>query len=96
MEKNFLLELDEVIKDRQLNPSPASYTTALFEGGSNKMIKKLGEENAEFIKAFLTESPEEVKGEAADYIYHLMVALRFRGISMADIIAELEKRHGSK
>ena len=52
--ENILLILNETIKDRHQNPSPASYTTTLFEGGANKIIKKLGEENAEFIKAFLT------------------------------------------
>ena len=55
--ENILLILNETIKDRHQNPSPASYTTTLFEGGANKIIKKLGEENAEFIKSFLTEPP---------------------------------------
>ena len=50
--ENILLILNETIKERQQNPSPASYTTTLLEGGANKIIKKLGEENAEFIKAF--------------------------------------------
>ncbi len=52
--ENILQTLNDTIKERQSNPSPASYTTTLLEGGSNKIIKKLGEENAEFIKAFLT------------------------------------------
>ena len=91
--ENILLILNETIKDRHQNPSPASYTTTLFEGGANKIIKKLGEENAEFIKAFLTEPPYETAAEAADYIYHLMVALRFKGIDWTDVLKELEKRH---
>ncbi len=94
--ENILLILNETIKDRHQNPSPASYTTTLFEGGANKMIKKLGEENAEFIKAFLTEPPYETAAEAADYIYHLMVALRFKGIDWTDVLKELEKRHALK
>ena len=55
--ENILLTLNETIKERQKNPSPSSYTTTLLEGGANKIIKKLGEENAEFIKAVLTEPP---------------------------------------
>ncbi|WP_242348159.1 phosphoribosyl-ATP diphosphatase [Mucispirillum schaedleri] len=94
--ENILLILNETIKDRHQNPSPASYTTTLFEGGANKIIKKLGEENAEFIKAFLTEPPYETAAEAADYIYHLMVALRFKGIDWTDVLKELEKRHAPK
>ena len=94
--ENILLILNETIKDRHQNPSPASYTTTLFEGGANKIIKKLGEENAEFIKAFLTEPPYETAAEAADYIYHLMVALRFKGIDWTDVLKELEKRHALK
>ena len=89
--ENILLILNETIKDRHQNPSPASYTTTLFEGGANKIIKKLGEENAEFIKAFLTEPPYETAAEAADYIYHLMVALLFKGIDLTDVLKELEK-----
>ena len=94
--ENILLILNETIKDRHQTPSPASYTTTLFEGGANKIIKKLGEENAEFIKAFLTEPPYETAAEAADYIYHLMVALRFKGIDWTDVLKELEKRHALK
>ena len=94
--ENILLILNETIKDRHQNPIPASYTTTLFEGGANKIIKKLGEENAEFIKAFLTEPPYETAAEAADYIYHLMVALRFKGIDWTDVLKELEKRHALK
>ena len=85
--ENILLILNETIKDRHQNPSPASYTTTLFEGGAK---------NAEFIKAFLTEPPYETAAEAADYIYHLMVALRFKGIDWTDVLKELEKRHALK
>ncbi len=94
--ENILLILNETIKERHQNPSPASYTTTLLEGGANKIIKKLGEENAEFIKAFLTEPPYETAAEAADYIYHLMVALRFKGIDFTEVLKELEKRHAPK
>ena len=91
--ENILQILNDTIKERQQNPSAASYTTTLLEGGANKIIKKLGEENAEFIKAFLTEAPHETACEAADYIYHLMVALRFKGIDFNEVLKVLEERH---
>lgn len=93
MDNNILLILNETIKERKKNPSPSSYTTTLLEGGANKIIKKLGEENAEFIKAFLTEPPYETACEAADYIYHLMVALQYKNIDFTEVLKELNKRH---
>lgn len=96
MDNNILLILNETIKERKNNPSPSSYTTTLLEGGANKIIKKLGEENAEFIKAFLTEPPHETVCEAADYLYHLMVALRYKNIDFTDVLKELENRHSPK
>ena len=94
--ENILLIINETIKERQQNPITASYNNKLIEGGANKIIKKLGEENVEFIKAFLTEQPYETAAEAADYIYHLMVALRFKGIDFTEVLKELEKRHAPK
>lgn len=94
--EDILQILNETIKDRQANPDPSSYTTTLLNGGANKIIKKLGEENAEFIKAFLTEAPYETASEAADYIYHLMVALRFKGIDFNEVLKILENRHNPK
>lgn len=93
MDNNILLVLNDVIKKRQSEPKASSYTTSLLEGGANKIIKKLGEENAEFIKAMLTEPQKETVCEAADYIYHLIVALRFKGIDFTEVLKELEKRH---
>jgi phosphoribosyl-ATP pyrophosphohydrolase/phosphoribosyl-ATP pyrophosphohydrolase/phosphoribosyl-AMP cyclohydrolase len=93
MELSFLETLIKIIRDRKLNPSENSYTSKLLSGGENKIIKKLGEENAEFILAFLKESDERVISEAADYLYHLLVALEYKNISFEKVIKELENRH---
>lgn len=93
MELSFLETLIKIIRDRKLNPLENSYTSKLLSGGENKIIKKLGEENAEFILAFLKESNERVISEAADYLYHLLVALEYKNISFEKVIKELENRH---
>jgi phosphoribosyl-ATP pyrophosphohydrolase len=82
---DILDELSQTIKERAEKPKEGSYTNKLLTGGENQIIKKLGEENAEFIKAFFTGSSEELAGEAADYIYHLIVALRYRGVGFEKV-----------
>lgn len=86
-------KLYNTIKDRKNNPKEGSYTNQLLDAGENKIIKKLGEENAELILALLKQSDERVASETADYIYHLMVALESRNISFEMVLNELEKRH---
>lgn len=93
MDLSFLQTLMEIIHDRKINPSESSYTSKLFEGGKNKIIKKLGEENAEFIQAFLVQSDDRIISEAADYLYHLIVALEYKNISFERVVDELKKRH---
>ena len=58
----------------------------------NKQIKKIGEEQAEFLQALLLGSDTEVVSEAADLLYHMMVAIRGRGIDFALVLTELHKR----
>ncbi|UOD35787.1 phosphoribosyl-ATP diphosphatase [Deferribacteraceae bacterium V6Fe1] len=93
MDLSFLETLIKIIHDRKINPSESSYTAKLFEGGENKIIKKLGEENAEFIQAFLIQSDDRIISEAADYLYHLIVALEYKNISFESVVDELKKRH---
>jgi phosphoribosyl-ATP pyrophosphohydrolase len=81
------------VKDRAENPIEGSYTNKLLSGGDNIIIKKLGEEHAEFIRAFFKGSEEELAGEAADLIYHIVVALRFRGVGLEKVEEILSGRH---
>ncbi len=93
---DIILKLNDIVADRKLNPDSESYTCKLLDAGENKLVKKLGEENAEFIRAFLVQDDKDVVAEAADYIYHLIVALRYKDIDFKYVMAELENRHLAK
>ena len=85
-------EVYAIIMDRKANPKEGSYTTYLFEKGIDKILKKLGEENAETIIAAKNPNPEEIKYEISDYLYHLMVLMAEKGITWEDVTQELSQR----
>jgi phosphoribosyl-ATP pyrophosphohydrolase/phosphoribosyl-AMP cyclohydrolase len=85
-----LAELWEVIEARDRERPEGSYTTRLLTD-ANRRIKKLGEENAELISA-LAGRADNVPEEAADLVYHLLVALKGAGRSWSEVEEELEKR----
>ncbi|GAB1536294.1 phosphoribosyl-ATP diphosphatase [Geovibrio sp. ADMFC3] len=94
MNTEIIGKLVETVRERKRNPQDDSYTCKLLEAGENKLVKKLGEENAEFIRAFLKESDDAVAGEAADIIYHMVVALEYRGVAFESVLGVLENRFG--
>ncbi len=85
-------EVYAIIMDRKAYPNEGSYTTYLFEKGIDKILKKLGEENAETIIAAKNPNPEEIKYEISDYLYHLMVLMAEKGITWEDVTQELSQR----
>jgi len=89
---DFLAELTQIIADRQANPQPGSYTNQLL-ADPPKAAQKVGEEAAEVIVAALAQSDERLADEMADLFYHSLVLLQSRGLSLADVLAVLEKRH---
>jgi len=93
MNLDIIKKLSEIIAERKRNPAEGSYTSSLFSASDNKIVKKLGEENAEFIRAFFRCSDDELAGEAADYLYHLMVALEYRGVGFDKVLQILAKRY---
>lgn len=93
MNLSILEKLVKTIRDRKLNPKEGSYTNSLFDAGENKIVKKLGEEFAEFLKAYLKESDERVSSEFADLLYHFFVALEYKDIKFEYVLIELERRH---
>ncbi|MGA1863295.1 phosphoribosyl-ATP diphosphatase [Deferribacter thermophilus] len=93
MNLSILEKLIETIRDRKLNPKEGSYTNSLFDAGENKIVKKLGEEFAEFLKAYLKESDERILSEFVDLLYHFFVALEYKDIKFEDVLSELERRH---
>ncbi|KOP72066.1 phosphoribosyl-ATP pyrophosphatase [Bacillus sp. FJAT-21945] len=91
-----LFKLEQTIKDREKNRPEGAYTTYLFEEGLDKILKKVGEESAEVIIAAKNRDKEELKWEAADLIYHLLVLLREQDLPFHEILKVLEKRYEPK
>lgn len=91
--ENFLSKLQQIIKDRKNNPSEKSYTASLFIEGINKIAQKVGEEATEVIIEAKDNDSEKFKNESADLIFHLLVLLEAKNISLNEVIEVLEKRH---
>ena len=89
-----LAELDAVIAQRAQELPEGSYTTRLFEGGIRRIAQKVGEEGVETALAGVAEDDEALLGEASDLLFHLLVLLRARGLSLADALQVLETRRG--
>ncbi len=89
----FLGALDTLVAERERQRPEGSYTTQLFEKGTRRIAQKVGEEGVETALAGVAQGDEELLGESADLLYHLIVLLRARGLSLADAVAVLEARH---
>ena len=89
-----LEELWEIIEDRAANPVEGSYTTHILthRKGVDKALEKVGEEAVEFIIAVKNKEPTAIAGEAADLLYHTLLALKGSGVSPSAVYAELESR----
>lgn len=87
-------ELFAVIEDRRENLPEGSYTTSLFthEKGEDAVLEKLGEEMTELLLAAKDDRPDELAHEAADIVYHLLVLLAMKDMTLADLRAELRAR----
>jgi phosphoribosyl-ATP pyrophosphohydrolase len=79
--------------DRKKTPAPGSYTVELFTKGEDEILKKVGEESVEVILAAKGQGNPRLIEEVADLTYHTLVLLAARGLTPADILAELERRH---
>ena len=87
-------ELFKVIESRKSDPEKGSYTNSLLNEGDNKILKKIGEETAEFIMACKDKDPISVANEAADLIFHLQVALAHQSVSWTEVLKVLIQRRG--
>lgn len=89
----------ETVLDRKANPKEGSYTTKLFSTGPDSILKKVGEESTEVIMAAkdvaagLDGSRDHLRWEAADLLYHLMVALAYSDVTLDEVMQELQRRH---
>lgn len=86
-------KLQRIVDDRKQNPVDGSYTSYLFEKGIDKIAKKAGEEAVEMVIASKNDDKEEFIGECADLLYHTLVLLREKGVSLSEVCTELNKRH---
>lgn len=89
----FLNYLDNLIKTRKDELPGNSYTSKLFKQGENRIIQKVGEEAVEAVIAAKNNDRKEIINETADLLFHLLVMLNQKEISLNDVISELENRH---
>lgn len=90
---SILSDLERVIAQRMLLRPEGSYTASLFDSGIKRIAQKVGEEGLEVALAAVGGREREVIDEFADLIFHLLVLLRARGLSLADVVRELRARH---
>ena len=91
----FLERLEATIAARRGADPATSYVAKLEAKGLGKIAQKLGEEATEAVIAAVSGDESELVGEAADVLFHLLVLLGHKGISLAAVLAELERREGT-
>jgi len=91
----FLSQLEAIIAERAAAPAAESpsYTARLLHSGAKRIAQKVGEEGVEVALAAVAGDANELISESADLVFHLLVLLRSRGLTLAEVIAELERRH---
>lgn len=89
----FLKHLQQFIKKRYEERPEGSYTTSLFDSGVNRMAQKVGEEALETVIEACNGTNDRLIYEGADMLYHLIVLLTSKGLSIEDLTQELQKRH---
>ena len=87
-----LQDLDAIIADRAKTGGTTSYTSQLLSEGTGKCARKLGEEAVETILAAVDGDADNLRNEAADLLYHLLVLLHSSDTSLESVMAELQKR----
>jgi len=91
-----LAEVGRVIEDRDQSRPEGSYTAKLLAKGSNEVLKKIGEEAVEVALAARSESDERLAEEAADLVFHLLVALGQRRVGFERVLETLKARRAGK
>jgi phosphoribosyl-ATP pyrophosphohydrolase/phosphoribosyl-ATP pyrophosphohydrolase/phosphoribosyl-AMP cyclohydrolase len=89
----FLMNLENILKQRKKELPQGSYTARLFQEGEDRILKKIIEEAGEVLLAIKSGQKKEVIHESADLIFHLMVALVEKDISLEEVVEELKRRH---
>jgi phosphoribosyl-ATP pyrophosphohydrolase len=90
-----LARLETTIAQRFTASPEESYVAKLHAKGLAKIAQKVGEEATETVIAALSGDTPELVGEAADLLFHLMVLLAEKGVPLADVLTELDRREGT-
>jgi len=96
LQLGFLSQLEEVIQQRIAEKPDGSYTARLFAQGPGRIAQKVGEEGLETALATVTRDDKGVLSEAADLVYHLLLLLKSRNLSLQRVVQELQSRHGAR
>ena len=94
--QNFIFRLEQIITERYVSPVEGSYINRLRQKGLNKIAQKVGEEGVETVIAALNETEQDLVNEASDLLFHLLVLLREKNVSLQTISKNLEQRHTSR
>ncbi|MEA2953600.1 MAG: phosphoribosyl-ATP pyrophosphohydrolase [Alphaproteobacteria bacterium] len=92
MSKFTLADLEKRVRERATASAETSYTRKLLDKGAAHCAKKLGEEAIETVMAATSEDRERLIAESADLLYHLLVVLHARGVTLAEVEAALAQR----
>jgi phosphoribosyl-ATP pyrophosphohydrolase/phosphoribosyl-AMP cyclohydrolase len=90
---SFIADLDALVAQRERERPAGSYTTKLFDEGIRRIAQKVGEEGVETALAAVVQDDAALLGESADLVFHLLVLLRARGLSLQDVSSVLRQRH---
>lgn len=91
----FLAKLETVIEQRIASRPEGSYTARLWAEGPTRMAQKVGEEGVEVALAAVTQADDKLLGESADLLFHLVLLLKSRSLSLTDVVVELARRHAA-
>ena len=92
---DFIAELEGIVKGRLAQGGDESYTVRLAGAGIKRIAQKVGEEGVELALAAVAGNQQEIVDEAADLVYHLIVLLADKGLSIQDIAERLRARHAA-
>jgi phosphoribosyl-ATP pyrophosphohydrolase/phosphoribosyl-AMP cyclohydrolase len=89
----FLAQLESIIARRLAERPQGSYTARLFADGPARIAQKIGEEGVEVALAAVAPDDSHVVGETADLVYHLLLLLKSRNLTLSHVVRELRSRH---
>jgi len=92
----FLAQLESVIAQRIADKPQGSYTARLFAEGPSRIAQKVGEEGVEVALAAVSDDDGKLVAESADLLFHLLLLMKSRGLSLAGVVHELESRHAHR